>query len=257
MLYYGFNQGAAGANNAGIATLNGLSGQVFGTLNNFTLDGNSSNWVQGDIFAATEIVGICTGESYTYNGTVYNNPGTYSFNFPLTNGCDSVSHFILNVSTVDTSLTASNSVLTSNGIASAHQWVQCDNNYAIISGETQATYTVTANGDYACIITNGNCVDTSRCVTVIVTGLDNSYEANNLSVWPVPASNMIAISGLNGFNHNIEVFDETGRMVKQVTLIKSKEVNVIDVAALENGIYYMRAVDGLGSQKVAKFVVMH
>ena len=85
----------------------------------------------------------------------------------------------------------------------------------------------------------------------------NSYEANNLSVWPVPASNMIAISGLNGFNHNIEVFDETGRMVKQVTLIKSKEVNVIDVAALENGIYYMRAVDDLGSQKVAKFVVMH
>lgn len=257
MLYYGFNQGAAGANNTGIATLNGLSGQAFGTLNNFTLDGNSSNWVQGDVFAATEIVGICTGESYTYNGTVYNNPGTYSFNFPLTNGCDSVSHFILNVSTVDTSLTASNSVLTSNGIASAHQWVQCDNNYAIISGETQATYTVTANGDYACIITNGNCVDTSRCVTVIVTGLDNSYEANNLSVWPVPASNMIAISGLNGFNHNIEVFDETGRMVKQVTLIKSKEVNVIDVAALENGIYYMRAVDDLGSQKVAKFVVMH
>jgi hypothetical protein len=68
---------------------------------------------------------------------------------------------------------------------------------------------------------------------------------------------MITIGGLNGFNHNIEVFDETGRMVKQVTLIKSKEINGIDVAALENGIYYMRVVDDLGSQKVAKFIVMH
>jgi hypothetical protein len=257
MLYYGFNQGAAGANNAGITTLNGLSSQASGTLSNFTLDGNSSNWVQGDIFAATEIASICAGESYTYNGTVYSNPGTYSFYFPLTNGCDSVSHFILDVSTVDTSLSATNTILTATGIATAYQWVQCDNNYAIISGETQASYTVTANGDYACIITNGNCVDTSRCVTVIVTGLDNYSEVSKLSVWPVPVNNTLTISGLSGLNHNIEIFDETGRIFRQITFNGSKDLNSIDTAAFDNGIYFISAIDRFGNKKISKFVVMH
>ncbi len=86
MLYYGFNQGTAGGNNSGVTSLNGLSGQASGTLSNFTLNGASSNWVQGDIFAATEIATICAGESYTYNGTSYSVPGTYSFYFPLNNG---------------------------------------------------------------------------------------------------------------------------------------------------------------------------
>jgi hypothetical protein len=257
MLYYGFNQGVAGANNAGINTLNGLSGQTPGALSNFALDGNSSNWVQGDIFAATQIANVCVGETYTYNGTVYSVPGTYSFYFPLTNGCDSVSHFVLNVLNVDTSLTATSTVLTANGIATAYQWVQCDNNYAIIAGATQPTYTVTANGDYAVIISNGNCVDTSRCVTVIVTGLENSYEANKLAVWPVPASNTITLSGLSGLNNNIEIFDETGRLVKQVTINGSKDVNNIDIALLDNGIYYLRSIDSLNNQNRIKFVVMN
>jgi hypothetical protein len=257
MLYYGFNQGVAGANNAGINTLNGLSGQTPGALSNFALDGNSSNWVQGDIFAATQIANVCVGETYTYNGTVYSVPGTYSFFFPLTNGCDSVSHFVLNVLNVDTSLTATSTVLTANGIATAYQWVQCDNNYAIIAGATQPTYTVTANGDYAVIISNGNCVDTSRCVTVIVTGLENNYEANKLAVWPVPASNTITLSGLSGLNNNIEIYDETGRIVKQVTMNGSKDVINIDIALLDNGIYYLRSIDALNNEHRVKFVVMN
>jgi hypothetical protein len=256
MLYYGFNQGAAGANNAGIATLNGLSSQASGTLSNFTLDGNSSNWVQGDIFAATEIASICAGESYTYNGTAYSNPGTYSFYFPLTNGCDSVSHFVLNALTVDTSLIASNTILTATGIATTHQWVQCDNNYAIIPGATQSNFTVSANGDYACIITNGNCVDTSRCVTVIVTGLDNYSEVSQLSVWPVPANNILTISGLTGLYHNIEIYDETGRLMIERFVSVNKDIITINIVSLESGIYYLRSLDSKGNQSISKFVVM-
>lgn len=257
MLYFGCNQGIAGGLNTNINTLTNFDGQNNGTLSNFTLDGNSSNWVLGDIFAATEIATICSGESYTYNGTAYSAPGTYSFYFPLGNGCDSVSHFVLNTLTVDTSLTANNTVLTANGIASAYQWVQCDNNFAAIAGATQASYTVTANGDYAVIITDGNCVDTSRCVTVVVTELENKLFENKLSVWPIPANNTLTIKGLNGKHNSVCIYDETGRLIKQVSLQSNRDTNSIDITALEDGIYYLRSIDYSGNQSTSKFVIMH
>lgn len=256
MIYYGCNQGVAGGLNSGLNSLTNFDGQFTGTLYNFTLDGSTSNWVAGDIFAATEVASICVGESYTYQGNSYNTSGTYSFYYPLGNGCDSVSHFILNVLTVDTSLTASNTVLTANGISSAYQWVQCDNNYSAITGATQSIYTVTANGDYACIITNGSCIDTSRCVTVIVTGFNHTGEKNNLSVWPIPASNALTLSGLNGQSYNIEITDETGRQVIQTSVSANNDLISIDITPLESGIYYLRSVDDHKNQHISKFVVM-
>lgn len=45
--YYNFNQGAQGANNAGVTKLNDLHGNcpLYGTLNGFALSGATSNWV--------------------------------------------------------------------------------------------------------------------------------------------------------------------------------------------------------------------
>jgi hypothetical protein len=46
--YYKFNSGAAGGSNTGVTTLFDFSSsQTNGTLNNFALTGNTSNWVQG------------------------------------------------------------------------------------------------------------------------------------------------------------------------------------------------------------------
>lgn len=44
-IYYKFNQGVANSNNAGITTLNDELNVYNGSLNNFTLNGLSSNWV--------------------------------------------------------------------------------------------------------------------------------------------------------------------------------------------------------------------
>jgi hypothetical protein len=126
----------------------------------------------------------------------------------------------------------------------------------IISGETQASYTVTANGDYAVILTNGNCIDTSRCVTVIVTGLENHSGESKLSVWPVPASNTLTIGGLNGLNRNIEIYDETGRLVMQKAINGSNDLITIDIDALESGIYYLRDASPSSIKSGSKFSVI-
>ncbi|MBS1636346.1 MAG: T9SS type A sorting domain-containing protein [Bacteroidetes bacterium] len=76
--YYNFNQGTPNANNAGITTLNDLSGNNYNaTLNNFALNLTSSNWVN-DVNNQNPIAGalvtsdfgnICTGQLVTFSAT--------------------------------------------------------------------------------------------------------------------------------------------------------------------------------------------
>lgn len=64
--YYNFNQGTAGANNAGVTTLNETGDHctpLNGTLNNFALNGATSNWVgSGPSFSGT-----CTNNDANIN----------------------------------------------------------------------------------------------------------------------------------------------------------------------------------------------
>ena len=254
-LYYGCNQGIAGGINTNISTLNNYNAMYGGALTGFSLNGNTSNFVIGDTFAAIEIASICPGESYTYDGTVYTTAGTYSFYFPLGNGCDSVSHFVLQVNSVDTALNVNNTLLTSTGVASSYQWVQCDNNYAPITGATQSSYTVTANGDYAVIIGNGTCVDTSRCVTVVLTNIENQNKENQFILWPNPAHEIININGITFGNQLLSIKDQTGREVLAATLNTNTQNNMIDISNLACGIYFISATDSAGKIIKSKFVI--
>jgi hypothetical protein len=57
--YYKFNEGAAGGTNTGVTTLLDVSSSAAnGTLNNFALSGNTSNWVQGDAPAMADDLSI-------------------------------------------------------------------------------------------------------------------------------------------------------------------------------------------------------
>ncbi|WP_207429042.1 YDG domain-containing protein [Pedobacter sp. SYSU D00535] len=62
--YYDFNQGIGGGNNAGITTLPERTGKgTAGTLSNFTLSGNTSNWVSMNPIASVPTATTITGVS--------------------------------------------------------------------------------------------------------------------------------------------------------------------------------------------------
>jgi hypothetical protein len=105
--YYDCNQGVAGANNAGLTTLNDNSGSANnGMLTNFALNGATSNWIASgaNITSVGNASGgylqysyplVCWGASYTFPGagpTVISvtGPNTYTSNLTATNGCDSM-----------------------------------------------------------------------------------------------------------------------------------------------------------------------
>ncbi|MFZ4929385.1 LamG-like jellyroll fold domain-containing protein [Chryseobacterium sp. Mn2064] len=78
--YYKFNQGIINANNASVTTLQDSSGNNYhGTLNGFTLNGNSSNWVGNSIIntgtTCTTYLNVSSVEKST-NFKFFPNPAT-------------------------------------------------------------------------------------------------------------------------------------------------------------------------------------
>lgn len=62
----------------------------------------------------------------------------------------------------------------------SYQWIDCNNGNSVINGETSYTYAPTNSGEYAVIISNGQCTDTTICAAVCPASL--SYDATSLIV---------------------------------------------------------------------------
>jgi hypothetical protein len=81
------------------------------------------------------------------------------------------------ISGIDNDVTVSGNTLTADMPGANYQWLDCDNNYAPIPGETNQWFTATSQGFYAVKITYSNLcetieVDTSSCHFVQIADID-------------------------------------------------------------------------------------
>lgn len=115
-LYLKFNEGTAGGNNAGGTTAADDSGNGFnGTLSNFSLNGNTSNWTTGATLTTSggtntfaTISGTNCGSYILPSGNTVTTSGTYMDTIPNTQCGDS----ILTVNVTINNNTSSNPTLT-------------------------------------------------------------------------------------------------------------------------------------------------
>jgi len=235
--YYTFNSGTADGSNAMNLTLNDLKGNQDGTLNNFTLSGSSSNWTYGQnlsttIYDSTSLE-VCQGMWSPDQSTYWDTTGTYSWTYAAANGCDSVVSIALNVNSVDTSVSISLSsppVWTSNESdpTATFQWVNYDDSTAI-SGATTASYTPTANGRYAVVITKENCEVWSSMVEI--TNLSTEEHMLDLVAYPNPTQDWLHINRAEGTR--VQIYATSGALLKEVVL----EGQRIDVSQFPAGTY--------------------
>jgi hypothetical protein len=87
-------------------------------------------------------------------------------------------------------------------------------------------------------------------VIEIWTGIEDNA-ASKISVYPNPAKDQIAISGIENVTCNIEMLDIKGQVVLN---IKNSESNTIDVSMLEQGVYFVK-ISGEEISVVRKLVV--
>ena len=198
---------------------------------------------------------ICAGDSIIVNGNTYKTTVTGvldTVNNIGPNNCDSVVTINLTVTNIDITVANSGATLTANQAGATYKWLDCDDGNAVIPSETGVSFTATASGNYAVEITVGNCVDTSACENIIITGI-NEIENNNISIFPNPTKNIVTIdfSKING-DVNFTLTSVEGRIIKQQQNVTEQTIS-IDLSNESKGIYLLK-VDNNSSVNVYKIV---
>ncbi len=186
---------------------------------------------------------ICNTDSIVVNGTTYNaaNPtGVEVFTNVGPNGCDSTVTINLTVlPAIDVTVTNNSPSLTSNESGAVYQWLDCDNSFAMLTGETNQIFTASANGNYAVEVTVGGCVDTSACESVHNVGIDENDLFGGVNIFPNPAKNIINVT-LEGINKaNLTVYKIDGTLVYQNNGV-AKDQTTIDLSGYSKGVYFLK-----------------
>ena len=235
--YYTFNQGSANGSNGSNTTLADGAGSNTGTLTNFSLNGSSSNWTIGrDMnpnFYDTVVTSVCNGMWSPDSVMYWDSTAVYTHTFTSMNGCDSVVSYDLLVNAVDTTVSTTLSdppSFVSNAQGATYQWVSCDDS-SFVTGATQASFTPTANGNYAVIVTANGCSLWSRCFTVQGIGIS---EQTQVRLHPNPTSGI-----LNMPSHWRGEFIEVSNLAGQLIRLE-KTTAVLDLSNEPAGIYILR-----------------
>ena len=147
----------------------------------------------------------------------------------------------------DATVTQTGATLTANSTPAMYQWLDCDNNYAMVIGETAQSYTpLTITGNYAVQVTENGCVDTSACYLVDYSGLEELVSSIDLTIYPNPSTGVfnVELLGLTGENLELRISDLQGRIVLSDMLegISGKHVEKIDISKNENGVYIINVL---------------
>ncbi len=155
---------------------------------------------------------------------------------------------------IDISTTLNNQTISVVDTGHTYQWIDCADSSAI-AGETGETFTPTANGDYAVIITQGPCVDTSACVFVDVLGLEGN-ELGGISVYPNPAKDMITIQyDLATSNAVLEIFEISGRSISKNNLTSNKDKISLNTSKFRAGVYIVVVRQSNGNTWQQKLII--
>ncbi|MEY3342571.1 MAG: hypothetical protein RL090_255 [Bacteroidota bacterium] len=244
-LYYKCNQGIAGGNNTSVASLTDATGHINGLFDSMTLNGNTSNFVQGVTTSSTTINAVlCPGTSYQFGGQTITTAGTYFETFTGSSGCDSVVQLILTSPTFNLAVSQSGATLISQQPNGPYQWINCTTG-APVAGATGQFFTATANGQYAVVLSQGGCNDTSVCVTVtgINTGLWEHIE-QNISVSPMPFDDQLTITLQPGPPTKLYISDLSGRIVLNELEISGGESRSVSTEQIASGVYLLQSADG-------------
>lgn len=198
------------------------------------MTGTSSNFVNGVDHATVITDTLCSGQTYSFNGQTLTQAGVYTATLVSSLNCDSIVR--LTLISNDTTVNQNQAVLTAVQTGGVYQWVDCNNSYNPIPGATNQTYTATANGSYAVIITANGCSDTSACHTVVTVGI-HEYSVSNWNTYPNPTVNDFTIV-TNEIINNAEIIisDISGKQISRMTK-DIKYQYAVDVSTLPCGSY--------------------
>jgi hypothetical protein len=228
------------------------------TLENLTFVTPAANWPANgnvDVTDGTTVFTVRVVTASPLSGTpapagafnITGLGGQFDNSSPYTSGYQIFPCSVVELCNVDVTTTTTDFTIEANAVGLTYQWVDCDDNFAVIANETNQSFTATVNGNYAVIVTDGACSDTSACVAISTIGLN---ELNSLAVtaYPNPSNGAFIIRFNTSVNDGIlNLTDINGKLIlsKQITGL-SYEINDI---TLKKGIYFLTITSSIGTAR--------
>ena len=190
--------------------------------------------------------GLWTGSSSTNSitTTVGNSSGNISVSAINSCGSSASQTLAVNVNSVNTSVSQSGNMLSANISGATYQWINCLNN-TIILGQISQTFNAPAIGNYAVIITQNGCSDTSSCYNINTVEISENSFSIFTKIYPNPSTGkiQIIIDDLKFIkNSSIEIFNMQGIIIYQSEIINSKFD--IDLINQTKGFYFVKISAG-------------
>ena len=181
---------------------------------------------------------LCFGDSLLVGGIWETEPGEYMGSA----GCDST--ITVNISFFDeinTNVTFDGNALIAEATGVLYQWINCADS-SFIEGANEQTFIPAETGDYAVIITDGDCSAISDCYTVVIDGIHNE-SLNDISIYPNPNKGVFTLK-CDACNNptELQITNTVGQIVYQVNI--SGKTNEIDISGLQPGIYILTLSTG-------------
>jgi PDZ domain-containing secreted protein len=198
----------------------------------------------------TDVINAC--DPYTWiDGVEYTaSNNTATFIVPNTSGCDSTVTLNLTINIVNTTVTiVDDNTLEAEEENAIYQWLNCDDDYSVISSETSSVFTTQTPGDYAVEITINGCADTSMCYAI--TGpleIQDLHAGFDVSIFPNPTLNSITFN-IEGIDQlDVELFDLQGKRLMHQNGIWDQDQ--MSLESLVPGSYIIRIHSEHGSREM-------
>jgi hypothetical protein len=175
------------------------------------------------------------GEYFTEN--IFNlDAGVYYAVIVDADNCRDTAYFTisqpspLNTNTINTGAVM---VSTNTTPSVQYAWVDCNNLFAVIPGQTAQAFNITQNGSYAVQITQNGCANIGECYEISDVGLSQLFEST-LVLSPNPTSDFLTIIG-NTSGATIDVKNLEGKVVMS-EVAESNETQ-LNMSFLKAGVY--------------------
>ena len=204
--------------------------------------------------STTSITTDTACDSYTWiDGNTYtssNNAATHTL--INANGCDSIVTLDLTITNVNSLVNVVNdSTLQAQSVAAGtiYQWVDCNDNFTPLAGETNPTFTTQNSGYYAVEVTLNDCSVISDCFTITNTvGIDDLDTHYEIQLFPNPTTSDLTIS-LEGTDFvDIIILDIQGKVLSQhLGLFDQDRINL---SGYVSGTYFVKIMTPEGSREI-------
>ncbi len=194
-------------------------------------------------------ISVTACQSYTVpsGNATYTESGVYEDHILNAAGCgDSIITIALTIISVETTISWEPPQLIAAAASAEYQWVDCNDNYAPIPGQTQQVFVPGESGSYAVIISQSGCVDTSSCQQVMITGLAGEPAPLEFDVFPNPVLEKDFLHLHFGQKYeqvHVSIYNALGEIVREETFSGGQDVS-LEHKLLPGAYFILCKVDG-------------